>query len=169
VIDEPPPHIPAETMTAAEAGHPRAQYNAGCHYHYGKGVPKDPTKATLWWRKAAEQGYPSAQYNLGLLCLEQIGADESFKWMREAASNGHQQAQSYLGIAYFWGGSLVARDKAVALKWMMLSTKNNSRLSPRIFCTLMKPFMTSKQIAEAKRLADKWKPPPNVMSETNPP
>jgi uncharacterized protein len=161
--------IPPETIAAAQTGHPRAQHNVGCYYYYGKGVPKDLVKAVQWWSKAAEQGDPEAQYSLGFFCYEQIGAKESFKWMQKAADNGHQYAQAFLGSMYFWGGPIVSRNKVTALKWLILATKNNSRIPPRIFCRVMKTLMTAQQIAEAERLANSWEPLPDVLSETNPP
>ena len=42
---------------AAEHGHATAQFEVAQLYHEGKGVPRDKTKATYWYRKAAEQGY----------------------------------------------------------------------------------------------------------------
>lgn len=157
-------------MAAAEAGHPRAQYNVGWYYKNGKDVPKDLRKAADWWLKSAEQGYPAAQYSLAFDCYDQIGGqDQARKWIQAAADNGHQHAQKYLGFMYLFGGLGLQRDSVLAHKWLILGTRDNLSLPPRIFCKSMKMLMTSKQIAEAERLANSWKPPPNVMSETNPP
>src|SRR5437868_3635557 len=50
-----------ELVTAAEAGHARAQYFAGTAYAAGVGVPRDLTAAVAWWFRAAEQGVPQAE------------------------------------------------------------------------------------------------------------
>ncbi len=40
-------------MTAAEAGHTKAQYMLGVSYSYGKGVPQDDVQAYKWFHIAA--------------------------------------------------------------------------------------------------------------------
>ena len=56
---------------------PRAQYNRGTYYWYGRGVPQDYVEAANWFRKAADRGYAEAQYRLGQMLaigLEAPGA-----------------------------------------------------------------------------------------------
>ena len=160
--------IPPETLTAAEAGHPQAQFNVGWHYKNGKGVPKDLAQAAKWWRKAAGAGYPAAQYSLGFDCLDVIPADEALRWTQLAADNGLQNAQVYLGWMYFCGGLGLSRDIITAHKWLLLGTRNNPRRVPRIFCKTMRTFMTARQIAEAERLANEWNPRPDANLEIKP-
>lgn len=54
------PHDPARAVEwyrrAAERGHIDAQYNLGCMYLSGEGVPSDPTEGLRWLRCAADQG-----------------------------------------------------------------------------------------------------------------
>ncbi len=148
--------IPPDTVAYAEKGHPRAQFNLGWHFKHGVGTPKDPIEAAKWWRKAAEQNYPAAQYSLGFDCYDQVGQNEAYQWIDRAANNGHQQAQVYLGWMYFCGGLGLKRDLISTYKWLTLGTKNNPRISPRIFRVILRLFMGRQQIEEAERLADDW-------------
>lgn len=50
-----------EFVTAAEAGHARAQYFAGTAYAAGLGVDRSLTTAVAWWFRAAEQGVVQAE------------------------------------------------------------------------------------------------------------
>jgi TPR repeat protein len=54
------PHDPVRAAEwyrrAAERGHIDAQYNLGCMYLRGEGVPSDPTEGLRWLRCAADQG-----------------------------------------------------------------------------------------------------------------
>ena len=62
-----------ELVTAAEAGHARAQYFAGTAYAAGVGVPRDLTAAVAWWFRAAEQGVPQAEQALAQLRQVALG------------------------------------------------------------------------------------------------
>lgn len=56
----------AELEPLAEQGNARAQYFIGTLYHYGYGMPRDPSKAAEWFQRAAVQGHTQSQYLLGL-------------------------------------------------------------------------------------------------------
>jgi tetratricopeptide (TPR) repeat protein len=56
-----------EFLSAAQAGHPRAQYFAGTAYASGVGVERNLVMAIAWWVRAAEQGVPQAQETLAEL------------------------------------------------------------------------------------------------------
>lgn len=75
----------------AEQGSAHAQMQLGRAYEIGEGVPKDPSLAAQWYRKAAEQGYADAQYNLGIMYSEGDGVpkdtDEAQKWFSAAAAS----------------------------------------------------------------------------------
>jgi|GEM_PF-5763341 len=58
----PPPS--ADVRKAGELGNAAAQTSLGDAYYFGRGVPKDPTEAVRWYRKAAEQGDAYAQVHL---------------------------------------------------------------------------------------------------------
>jgi TPR repeat protein len=53
--------------TAAENGHPTAQYNLGLMFAQGRGVERDLDEAARWIRLAADQGVEAAEQRLGML------------------------------------------------------------------------------------------------------
>ena len=62
-----------EFVTAAEAGHARAQYFAGAAYAGGLGVPRDLATAVAWWFRAADQGVLQAAQALAQLRQVALG------------------------------------------------------------------------------------------------
>jgi TPR repeat protein len=63
----------AEFVTAAEAGHARAQYFAGTAFAAGLGVERNLAVAVAWWFQAAEQGVPQADDALAQLRQAALG------------------------------------------------------------------------------------------------
>ena len=59
----------AVLQSAADRGHPHAQYDLGTRYEKGTGVEADVEQARLWYQKAAEQGdvLPIQRLKLGKL------------------------------------------------------------------------------------------------------
>ncbi|MBV5339892.1 MAG: sel1 repeat family protein [Deltaproteobacteria bacterium] len=51
----------------AELGHVGAQFELGCMYANGQGVPQNDAEAVKWFRLAAEQGHAEAQFELACL------------------------------------------------------------------------------------------------------
>lgn len=98
----------------------KAEYNLGEKYYYGKGVPKDYTKAAEWYRKAAEQGNAPAQNNLGDMYFygKNIPQDyaKAVHWYTQAAKRGYIPAQNYLGLMYYYGKG-VPQDYKKAIYW----------------------------------------------------
>ena len=96
-------------------------------YYNGRGVPQDYTEALKWYRLAAEQGHAAAQFNLGLMYENGQGVPQEYV-----------QAHMWLnlGASREWG----ANAKSHAERRDSVASK-----------------MTSKQIAEAQRLAREWK------------
>jgi len=86
-----------QTHKEAEQGDADVQFDLGVKYAYGRGVPKNPSEAERWYRKAADQGHDEALY-------------------RKSANQGNSRAQYYLGNIYY-GGKHVPKDEAEALKW----------------------------------------------------
>jgi uncharacterized protein len=74
----------------AEAGDVEALFLLGKAYHQGKGVEKDPDRATEYYRKAAVKDHARALNNLGLLELEN---DRSIP-----AARGHLERALALGL-----------------------------------------------------------------------
>lgn len=79
-------------LKGAEQGDALAQFDLGCCYLDGKGVPQDHARAYLWTLLAAMQGHPTAQNNIGYMyetgiCVEQ-DRERAARWYLRAASNG---------------------------------------------------------------------------------
>ena len=105
---------------AAEQGLATAQYDLGCCYYNGTGVPRSYREATEWFRKAAEQGHVEAQYNLGICYANEEGVPLSYskaaEWFRKAAEQGYASAQFNLGT-YYYNGTGVPMSHSDAVKW----------------------------------------------------
>jgi TPR repeat protein len=100
-------------------------------YAEGDGVPKDETEARNWYGKAADQGDDYSQLALGLRC--------------ETGPGPADFVQSYKWLA-------------LAVKALDLSDDHHSTAADHLKSVSAK--MTPAQIAEAKKLADTWKPAP---------
>ena len=160
--------------TALEIWRPRAtqgvafaQLNVGIMYYSGQGVPQDYGEAAKWYRLAAEQGNPTAQGNLGFMYYSGQGVlkddGEAAKWYRLAAEQGNPTAQSNLASMYF-SGQGVPQDYVQAYMWIDLAA---SRFPPSATedrdnaaqnRDIVASKMTAQQLAEAEKLARKWKP-----------
>jgi hypothetical protein len=79
---------------------PGAQCVVGQAYLNGEGVPKDPTKAFQWFRKAAEAGNVDGQRNLGHAFAQGQGTPvdvvEAYQWLSIAAGKGDKAAKEEL-------------------------------------------------------------------------
>jgi hypothetical protein len=133
----------------------------------GEGVPQDYAEAEKWYRLAAEQGIADARFNLGVMYVEGRGVPqdhaEAVKWYRLAAQQGHARAQSNLGIMYATGQG-VLQDYVQAYMWSNLAasrfpaSKTKGRDQAIGNRDIVASKMTPAQLAEAQRLARKWKP-----------
>ncbi len=152
---------------AAEQGLAEAQYNLGVRYYLGQGVPQDFTEAAKWYQKPAEQGLAYAQYKLGVMYSNGRGVPkddaEAVKWYEKAAEQGLAEAQYNLGVRYGKGQG-VPQDLTEAHKWFNLAA---SRSQGKVHegsvrnRDIAEKKMTPAQIAEARKLAQEWKPKPN--------
>ena len=77
-------------------------------------------------------------------------------WYRKAADQGYSSAQSDLGVMYDKGLG-VPQDYVQAHMWYNLAATRGLKLGRKSRDSLAKQ-MTPAQIAEAQRLARKWKP-----------
>ena len=96
-----PPRVAVDWYRkAAEQGHADAQFNLGCCYDNGSGIPKDPGKAVYWFRKAAKQGHAGAQLLLGACYYNGFGVPkdpkQAVEWFRKAADQGFEPAKAAL-------------------------------------------------------------------------
>lgn len=109
----------SELKKEATSGDVKAQISLGWLYEYGKGVPRDESKAVNWYRTAADNGSVKAQLLLG--CLYEYGAPnenqaEAAKWFRRAAEQGNAYAQFSVGAEYQYGWG-VPQNNAFAAVW----------------------------------------------------
>ncbi|HTD06148.1 tetratricopeptide repeat protein [Undibacterium sp.] len=143
---------------SAVQGNARAQLNYGRMFAKGLGVSQDYDQARAWYRKSAAQGYPDAEYTLGIMYFTGIGAVQNFaqaeSWFRKAALKGNASSQHYLGLMYFRGNG-VAQDDVEALKWFILADGYKDALEYREYAEAK---MSKEQIAQAKKLAEEWRP-----------
>lgn len=149
-----------EWKPLAEQGNAEAQHQLAMMYRGGRGVPQDYVEALKWYRLAAEQGNANAQFGLGAgyyhgsMNMPQDYA-KAVKWFRRAADQGIDGAQYFLGTIY-QDGLGVPQDYVQAHMWFNLSAASGNPFSHSNRNSLASK-MTSTQIAEAQRLATKWK------------
>ncbi len=142
----------------------------GVMYAGGQGVLSDYVEALKWYLLAAESGVAQAQTIVGNMYLQGSGVfpndAEAVKWFRRAADQGDAEAQNNLGVMYA-NGKGVPQDYVQALMWFSLgalqspgsdqskarsdAVKNRDRAASQ---------MTPEQIAEARKLAQEWRPSP---------
>jgi TPR repeat protein len=86
--------------TAADLGHPEAQYNLGIAHIEGIGVSYDPQRAATYFKAASEGGVMEAAYNLGLIyengLLGKAEPDTALMWYKRAADQGSPEAKAAL-------------------------------------------------------------------------
>ena len=125
---------------------------------------QDQAEAVQLYRLAAEQGVAGAQCRLGVAYAEGSGVPqddkESVRWFRLAAAQGEVEAQGGLGLAYGVGRG-VPQDFVASHMWMTIAAARLTGVAQHgamKFRDTIAAAMTSKQIAEAQRLAKDWKP-----------
>lgn len=95
---------------AADAGEPRAFYNAGYLYEQGIGVPQDYARAAEYYVRALDAPSASpapAAAHLGMLAYSGFGVpkdyDRAFQLLQWADRMGNQMGVFYLGLCYTYG------------------------------------------------------------------
>jgi TPR repeat protein len=153
-----------ETVKAkADQGDVAAQRQLAWMYDTGNSVPKNPTEAMKWYRKAAEQGDAEAQWHLGAMYKYGLGVHtnktEAARWYqkaaesyRKAAEQGNARAQSCLGDMYA-GGDGVPRDYAEAAKWYRKAAEQGNEQSQY---WLAEYYYDGKGIQQDYKEAAKW-------------
>ncbi len=144
----------------ADQGHTLAHLHLGTMYLNGNGVTRDYTVAVRWFRKAADQGNALARTNLGNMYLKGWGVTQDYtvavRWHRKAADQGEALAQANLGFMYE-DGTGVIQDYLQALMWYNIAAARGDKIARKRRDRLAEK-MTPAQVAEAQRLARKWKP-----------
>jgi TPR repeat protein len=128
-----------------------------------------PADAADMARKAAEQGDINGEVLLAYLYKDGKGVtkddDEAAKWAKRAAEQGHGGGQALLAGMYD-DGKGVPKNYIEADKWYRLAERSgygsNWLTLSRNICEYR---MSKKDIAEAQRRADAWKPTPELKPE----
>ncbi len=145
---------------AAEAGDAAGMTNLAALYFRGLGVERNAAQALDWFAKAAAQGDPAHQLQLGGLYLDgasgQPDVENGLRWIGRAADQGYSEAQIRLGTIFAQGGA-VPKDLVRAYMWLHRASMMGTEQAGDALSALAAE-MTAEQIAEAKRLADAWRP-----------
>ena len=116
-------------LAEAERGFDYAQFDLGCMYLDGDGVPQDLVEAVKWFRKSAEQGYSRAQSSLGAMYEIGQGVPQDFaeaiKWYSKAADRGNAVAQNNLGVILA-DGKVLPKDYLKAAELFRQSTNQEN-------------------------------------------
>ncbi len=77
---------------AAVVGYPASQYNLGCMYAEGDGIPQDNLRAFLWFAEAAKRGHAAAMRKISICYAKGTGCtqdhEKAFLWLNYAAKAG---------------------------------------------------------------------------------
>jgi len=154
-----------ELLPLARKGNSSAQYYIAWMIHQGKGLPENNTAALAWARKAAAQGNADAEALIGLLYAQGQGVSrddvEAARWFEKAALQGNWAGQMKMGMCHLCGLGL-PMDGLKAYMWFELavarSTGHDQMINRHLRDVLATMHLTPAQIAEARRLAQAWKP-----------
>jgi TPR repeat protein len=95
-------HAVEVCQKAADQGYADAQVILAVDYDMGRGVPKDPAEAEIWWRKAADQGRADAEVHVAGRYLTGDGVPkdtaQSVGWYLKAAEQGDPDAVFHLSL-----------------------------------------------------------------------
>ena len=96
------------------------QYNRGCMYLEGRGVPRDYQKAYVCFKEAAGQGNLDAINKVGYMYDNGYGVTQNYQkaydYYKKAADSGNRAAQYNLGKLY-QNGIGVQQNYTMAVKW----------------------------------------------------
>ena len=150
-----------EWLPLAQNGLPEAQYVIAIFYRQGLGVPPDMKESARWMQRAAQGGNAQAQYYIGTMYAMGEGGfpvdfKEAVRFFRLGAEQGHEGCMARLGSHYEFGEG-VPQDYVVAHMWYHLASAAGDRDAAAIREEVALK-MTPAQIAEARRLAQEWKP-----------
>jgi V8-like Glu-specific endopeptidase len=154
----------------AGKGDARAQFDVGFMHAFGWGVPRNPTEAITWYRKAADQGLAVAQHFLGIAYVNGEGVRpddaEAARWFGRAATQGFAQAQFMLGQMTLDGRG-VAKDPVRGYAFIVIAGRSGVRSAGRL---VQKLVLTEAQRAQAQEIIEHWQPKPesSLPSVANP-
>jgi len=155
----------SHTMTSAESGDPRAQYNLGVMYRKGHGTPQNYTEALKWYCRAAVGGTYAGLSNIGEMYAEGLALpldqDKAQQWHRMAAVLGDPLGQVAM-VRDLWGEELLPKDREEVYLWLnVLFLQDISFLGYdqglAQYIDDLEAQMTPKQIQAGKAAVKAWK------------
>jgi hypothetical protein len=140
----------------AEQGHAGAQFNLGCIYKTGLGVPQNYKEAIKWFRLSAEQEMAKSQFNLGMMYIEGLGVPKDYKeaakMFKLAAEQGYVNGQHNLAYMYKDGHG-VSKDEVKAYAWYNVAEVSGRYESIKFRKSI---DLSSDQIADAQSLSTEF-------------
>ena len=150
-------HATAGVDTSAPAAIARQQV-APLSQASGPELKKQILKRLSELEQLARSGDAAAQFSLGARYAtgDQVQQDyaEAVKWFAKSAEQGHIVSQAALGACY-WAGRGVPQDYVRSYMWSSLAKLGGDEAS-KYRVTVLRPRMSSAQIAEADRLVQIW-------------
>ncbi len=117
-----PPYLKYD-LERAESGQVVEMRKMGRRYESGDGVPKDMSKAIMWYRRSAERGYEYGMCDLANCYAQGKGVPQdtnmALMWYQKAADSvfSWQAGAEALANWYAKGGDGLTQDLAQAVKW----------------------------------------------------
>ena len=115
--------------SAADLGHPEAQYRYARHAEKGVGMEENMSLALEYYKKAADNNHHKAQLRLGKYYLDKNDKSEALKWYEKAAEAKNIDACLWMGDYY---KSANDTEKAVAYYRRAASNKKAEERMPDI-------------------------------------
>ena len=108
------------TAVKAYKGNREAQFELGCAYETGRGLPVIPEEAALWLSQAADGDHTTALIRMGELYLDGVGVEkdaaEALRLFSRAARLGDAAGQFAKGICCLYGYGLM-KDPEMARRY----------------------------------------------------
>ena len=125
----------------ADVGNPQAQYFIAVALASGKGIAKNQSQATIYFKRAAEQKHRDANLVLGTRYLEGKAvlqnADLAEKHLRTAAFLESVEAQFVLGYAFSYGNyPNFPKNLVIAASFFEMAARREHRASQFFLSTL---------------------------------
>lgn len=160
------PEISAELSivaitTAAMGGNADAQFAIGVLLYRGDRIPKDFSRALVFFERAADQDHIYATINLGAMYLHGVGVprnpSRAMELMHNSAAIPFAAPPQYsLGLIYSEGLG-IARDRPEGYKWLRLAISNGAPEVAAKKLALLTATMTPDEIRKGNELYEGYK------------
>lgn len=127
--------------------------------------PSEDAVIEDYLREGAELGDPESQYQLGIYYMRKKNS-QAFDWVCSAADQQHPRAQLLMGHWYsqdrsrsdIWPYIQNTLDDRNAYVWYSLAQGNGDNDAALFRDNMARNRMNEKQLQEARRLLDDWRP-----------